>query len=96
MISLSRGAPPKKLRLTEQPAAVRFDLDLEADPVERGCYPNRSPFSARGAVAGLWRPGGSGKRKRRLPPRTSRACFVLRGIPPRLEVSLTYVDVRVD
>ena len=34
MISLSRGAPPKKLRLTEQPAAVRFDLDLEADPAD--------------------------------------------------------------
>jgi len=24
------------------------------------------------------------------------ACFVLPGIPPRLEVLLTYVDVRVD
>ena len=59
MISLSRGAPPKKLRLTEQRAAVRFDLDLEADPVDGGCYPNSSPFSARGAVAGLWRPSGS-------------------------------------
>src|SRR5204863_3278776 len=34
MISLSRGAPAKKLRLTEQPAAVRFDLDLEADPAD--------------------------------------------------------------
>src|SRR5437867_4668440 len=32
----------------------------------------RSPSSARGAVAGLWRPSASGKRKRRLPPPTSR------------------------
>jgi len=32
----------------------------------------RSPSSARGAVAGLWRPSASGKRKRRLPPHTSR------------------------